>query len=89
MVQYANLEAADSVGWSRQAYWNGVQSAARDGIYRGKLGVYRVEGVTPAAIGKASANPHVTSTGKGGGLPQLYIEDVSQLRLIEIIDLVN
>lgn len=64
--------------------WNGLQVKPHPKFgYRKQVGIYEVVDDTPAAFGTTKANPQFGN----GGLPQVFVPEYKNLKLIETIDL--
>ena len=81
---YSTLSGLNRSGLSKNNLFQGLQVSKHPQFgYRGQVGIYRVNGNTPAAFGTTYANPQFGS----GGLPQIFIPDYSGLKLIKTIPL--
>lgn len=87
---YTTLSGMRRTGMDVIQYYEGVQVApnltnpAYD-VVRDGLTIYRVTDITPAAFGRALANPQY---GKGG-LPQVFVPDFSTLQPAGFIPFIN
>jgi len=82
---YTTLDALNEAEYIAERLWEGLQVAPHvDKGYRMFVGVYRVVSSTPAATGRALANPQFGS----GGFTQYVIQNFEEaLELIKILQL--
>jgi hypothetical protein len=77
---YTTESGLERSGLNKTTLFEGLQVSKHPKHgYRDFIGIYKVEGNTSAAFGTTHANPQFGS----GGLPQIFIPDYSNLRLIE------
>lgn len=81
---YTTLSGLSRSSLNKDKLFQGLQVSKHPQFgYRGSVGIYKVNGNTPAAFGTTYANPQFGA----GGLPQIFIPDYSGLRLIKTIPL--
>jgi hypothetical protein len=81
---YTTMSGLNRSGLNQNNLFQGLQVSKHPLYgYRGQVGIYRVNGNTPAAFGTTYANPQFGSR----GLPQIYIPNYSNLQLIKTIPL--
>ncbi|MGF7232849.1 hypothetical protein [Arachidicoccus sp.] len=81
---YTTLGGLERSGYDHVKLFEGLQIAPHPQLgYRTMVGVYQASEDIPAAFGNTYANPQFG----GGGLPQIFIPNYSNLQLIKTIPL--
>lgn len=81
---YTTLNGLSRSSLGKNNFFQGLQVSKHPQFgYRGQVGIYRVNGNTPAAFGTTYANPQFGP----GGLPQIFVPNYSGLQLMKKIQL--